>query len=441
VIAIGRLCASSRLGCIAGAAAAAALPFAHWTGSITKNDYPLAFFELAALYSVLRARQESDKSPWLLLTAFFIGLSLGVKHVALFAVIPLGLLALGPWRRSPRRARLAVSMGLIVAGSGLFWHARTFLLTGSPIYPAPARQISHAVPALDGTRPSRWTAPVLYPWWAHFDGHKVMESPSANPLGFYFAFFAPVWLLARRRERSIAERSFLFFLLVYYLYWGYIGGVLRYALAPILVLAVLTGERLVVVARQGSRPAHWTSGVVMGYCLAFAWLPTLILEVNAYQFPYFARRLDGAGYLRSVMDSYAAIEFLNRETRNGEQTLSINNCASAYANDPARFRCVRFLGPFVPETVARIAGIVSAARPDYVVLPAGERGRQLLPALQELGYGDPIFRDAAFQVIRLKRSSASLQPAAPPAKIPPSDFSATGLPRLQLDKTESFLAF
>ena len=71
-VAIARLCGVSRLGCLIGAALYATFPVASWTGAIVKNDFPMAFFQLAALYSLLRARGRDEEQPakWLLLTAF-----------------------------------------------------------------------------------------------------------------------------------------------------------------------------------------------------------------------------------------------------------------------------------------------------------------------------------------------------------------------------------
>jgi hypothetical protein len=384
-----------------------------WTGAVVKNDSPLAFFELAALYTVLRARRRPDEaarrpaaaapSGWLLLTAFFLGLSFGVKHVALFGAIPLALLLLDELRRRRGAMRLAALMVLVFAASGTFWHVRTFLLTGSPIYPARTDDTSRTVRALDGTRPSRWTVHLLYPWMAHFDGHKVMESPTANPLGFFFVFFAPAWLLARRREPARAERACLFFLALYYLYWAYIWGVLRYALAPAMVLAMLTAGRASSVERL-SAPAvrvRLTLSAALAYCFAFALLPSMILCVNAYQFDYLAGRLDQAGYLRAAMADYGAIEFLNSHSAPAEQILAVNNCATAYADDPARFRCVKFHA-MLPERAQLVGQLVQETKPDYLVLPATPYADPIRTVLAGSPYAERVYEDPAFEVLRRK---------------------------------------
>lgn len=402
VVAIARLCGLSRRACVVGAAGAACLPFAHWTGAIVKNDYPLAFFELAALYAVLKARRaESDSAQperWMLAAACFLGWSFGVKHVALFGALGIGALMLELLRRRPRPVRWALILAAAFALSGLFWHARTYALTGNPIYPAGARHATTALAAVDGSNPPRWQAYWTYPWLAHFRGQTVIESPTQNPLGFYFVFFAAAWLLARRRRSSAAERACWVFLAVYYVYWVYVWGVLRYGLAPILVLALLAGGRIDAVASGGGRASRWILSGLLATALAFALLPTLILEVNAYELPYVLGRMDRDEYLRTTLRDYPAVAFLNSRMGPEDHALGVNNCAAAYAVDPARFRCVRWPGSVPDGVVEWTAGVVEGAAPRYLVLPRTERGRAIGAAVRGAGYGEAIYQDEAFEV-------------------------------------------
>jgi len=399
VAATARLCRCSTPALVVGFCASASLPFANWAGAIVKNDYAMCFFVLAALYSVLAARE--GNRGWLLLAAFFLGLSFGVKHVALFGAIPIGLLILDRLRQQSRPAHLALVLAAVFALSGLFWHLRTYALTGSPIYPAGMRTASTSHWAVDGSQPSRWTRHVLYPWIAHFDGHKVLESPTANPLGFYFVYFCACWVLTRQRRFSSTEQAVLIFLGLYYFYWVYIWGVLRYAIAPIFLASSLLAQRVVTVSKQ-SPAARRTAATAFAYCLAFALLPTLILQVNAYQFPYFAGTLDRVGYLRATMADYRSVESLNRLAGPEDLTLSINNCAAAYADDPAKFRCVRLTAEFSAESAQLIHQLVESTNPEFLMLPADFGRDELLSRLDHLGYQAPIYQDDRFLLFSRK---------------------------------------
>ena len=393
VAAIASLCKCSTTAVVVGAIASASLPFANWAGAIVKNDYAMAFFVLSALYCVLRARERAQ--GWLLLSAYFLGLSFGVKHVALFGAIPIGLLILYRVRQRSRSFRLAVVLAAVFIASGLFWHARTYALTGSPTYPAGVSTVGVSRGAVDGSQPSVWSRHLRYPWLAHFDGHKVLESPTANPLGFYFPFFCICWVLTRRREYTATDRAVLLFLALYYVYWIYVWGVLRYAIAPILLLVTLLAERVVIVSSQSPLSSRATS-TIFAYCLSFALLPTLILQVNAFQFPYFAGKLDRAGYLRATNADYRPIEILNQKAEPEDRTLSINNCAAAYAYSPSQFRCVRLDGVPRSEKGRLIQWLVESTGPEYLMLPAEYGLDELLQPLDRLGYRKPIYDDERY---------------------------------------------
>ncbi len=398
--AVARLCGVSRLGCLIGLALYAAMPVASWTGAIAKNDFPLTFFQLAALYAVLQARDRQEDRPggWLLLTAFFLGLSFGVKHVALFGAIPIGLLALDAVRRRRGAVRLAASMALVFALAGLFWHARTYVLTGSPIYPANTRVATTPLRAVDLSIHSRPEAYWLYPWIAHFDGGAVLESPTSAPMGFALLLFGAVWALVKRREASPAERACWLYLGLYYLYWIYVWGVLRYALAPLLVLCLLLGGRIAGLAAQAA-PRRIVQATLI-YSFAFALLPGMILEVNAPQLAYFAGRLDKAGYLREAMADYGVIESLNARVNPDDRVITVNNCSSAYAWDPARFRCIREPNRHDEDWFDEMAGVIVEARPRYIVLPAGRVGDSVREALPAGLYSEEVYADKSFRAFR-----------------------------------------
>jgi 4-amino-4-deoxy-L-arabinose transferase-like glycosyltransferase len=392
VFALARRSGASPLGALAGAIFAGTIPFLHWTGSVAKNDLALAFFVLAALYSYLRW-QESGQFAWIELGVFFVAMAAGVKQTALFALPPLAVFyALAAWRQG-RRLRAMASLAAIFLAFGLSWYARAWLLTGNPVYPW---RLGTAVsPAAARTGPS--SAALRYfelPWQLHFEGQKYFASPLANPLGMFFVLFAPVWLLVRRAAANRRpELACLVFTAAYLVYWSVADPELRFACAPILLLAALTGMRLITLYDASAR---WGKGVILGgaaYVLSFALLAATIVEVNAPQLRLFAGKLDARGYLREALVTFPSLEYLQKQAAPGDRVLSVANTSVAYAPDPAAFDCIipPWKTGYWPEIESRLGG--GGFR--FLVAPSN-RGepRESLGAVR-------LYRDSAFSVYRL----------------------------------------
>lgn len=399
LVAIARRCGLSRAACALGAVAAATLPFLHWVGSIVKNDFLAALFQAGALYAVLAARRGGARN-WLFVFAALLGLSFGVKHTALFGAIPLGLLALDELRRRDSAAKIALALAGVFVVCGLFWHARTFALTGNPVYPANTQMVSKTYEPLDKTEAPRWRSLLAYPWLAHFRGSMVLESPTANPLGLFLVFFWPAWLLTRPRVRSPLARKVAFFCVLYFAYWMWIWGLLRYALVPIALVTLFTAARAEALWQASGARMRFAVSAALCASLSFALLPTMLFEINAPQLELLAGRISEEDYLRKAMRDYPALEFLAANASPGDQTLSINNCSSAYAPDPARFLCLRLGRRWLSERSIELAEeALRISEPRWVILPTGRRGQSLAQTL--VGEATPLHRDRFFRVYRL----------------------------------------
>ncbi|HKX00190.1 MAG TPA: hypothetical protein VJN43_20795 [Bryobacteraceae bacterium] len=393
--ALARRARASRLGAAIGTLFAATIPFLHWTGSVAKNDLALAFYLLAALHTYL-CWQESGKFAWIRLGAFFVAAAAGVKPTAVFGLPPLAILYfLAAWRQ-PRRWRAMGSLAAIFALFGLYWYVRAWALTGNPVYPFALRA---AVSTAAG-RTRQPATPLLYlqlSWRLHFAGQDYFASPLANPLGVFFVLFAPIWFLLRRRAHR-AQRACLVFVAGYIVYWAIADPDLRFACAPILLLAALTGSRLFALY-AASRP--WAKKFILAaaaYCLSFALGATLIVEVNEPQLHLFAGKLDSRGYLRQALVTYSSLEYLATQTAPGDRVLSAENESAAYAPDPAAFDCfsLRLGGSFWPTLEQR-------ARQDgsrFLISPAaaGEPPQSMRAEM--------LYRDPAFSVYRLPQADA-----------------------------------
>ena len=407
VFAIARECGLSRAPAVAATIFGASIPFLHWTGSVAKNDMAFALFQLAALHCYLRARR-SPAPNWLRLGVFFVASSFAVKHSALFGAVPLAVLYVHLlWKRG-RLLREAIIMAGIFAVFGLCWQARTFALTGNPVYPI---QWHYAVEAL---RPDSMRAPdamsIPYyqiPWRIHFDGMleglpaAAFESPLSNPMGLFLVVCLPVWVLVRRASKNSLEPVCLAFSAVYFLYWGAVWPVLRYAIPLILVLVVLTAGRLWALSLNLPRLAGRVTELALAYCLAFALLGTMIIEVNAAQLRLFAGKIDENQYLREVLVPYPSLEYLRDHSAAGDRTLSINNCVRTYAADIDSFRCIFVqddgLGP------GQVAKAFRESEYELLILPEdklGEALRKIIAAGHPL---NRIYRDSHYSVYRFDR--------------------------------------
>jgi hypothetical protein len=389
----------------------------HWTGSVAKNDLALAFYLLASLYAFIRWHENGDFG-WIRLGVFFVAIAAGVKLVVLYALPSLAIFyGIAVWRHG-RRLRTTASLLALFVAFGLFWQARTFLLTGNPLYPW---SFGHAV-SNHISKSTGWVATAVrlieLPWSIHFRGQQYFESLLPNPLGIFFVLFGPVWLLVRRTRgvnnawfaklcraaplsrSALQERVCLVFAAIFLLYWATTGTTLRFAIAPILLLAVFTGRRVAVLAKT-SPP--WIKRCVLGAAacaLCLALLAAVIVEVNAPQLRLFAGKLDAAGYLREALIAYPSLEYLRTKVAPGERVFGIGNCSAAYAPDPATFDCIS------PDDVVNWHQVAERLLRDdfrFVIVPSGGAGAEIVGLLEAA----ELYRDVNFVVYRLQGSENS----------------------------------
>ena len=408
-IPLGRACGAERFSVLAGIVFAASIPFLHRTGSVAKNDLAVAFFVLAALHCTLRWR-DSDRFGWIQLGVFFLAMAAGVKHTVVFGLVSLGPLYLYAVWRQPRRLRAAASLVAVFVLFGLLWQARAFALTGNPFYPLKARL---AVAGPDERPHLDWKSAALRyvrtPWTLHFEGERHFESPSPNPLGVFFILFTPMWLLARRARGNANQRACVLFCVVYLLYWAALVDWPRYAIAPLVLLAVLTAQRIMEFHAGSGR---WVRGSIVAaaaYCLLFALPVAMILEINAPQFRLFSRRIDKDGYLREALNTFGSLEYLRTSRIGQDQVFAVDNCSAAYAPDPRQFRCV--LSGATADLGETVLAELRRRDPRWLVLPRNEVGRSVERRVETVKRATEVYHDAHFTV--LKTSDSILNPRFP----------------------------
>ncbi len=372
--AVLRAAGMSRAAVFCGLAAAAAIPFLHWTGSVAKNDLLLAFFMLAALGSLL------DRRP--ALASFFLAVAFGIKHVALFGAVALTPLFLYEIWQSKRRVRTFAAVAAVFLAFGLLSMIRNYVLVGDPLYPESAsRGVQIAVTTSQyPTVADRVWRYVGVPWLIHFDGFRAFESASPNPMGIWLVFFFPFLF---RRPANAAHRAALLFCGIYLLYWMSILVTLRYAVAPILLLTALTAPGLFLAHRR-------VAAAVALVCLSFGLTVTILNEVSVTQILWYARRLDDDALLRRMLVYYPATRALDGHARRGELTFSLDGCAVPYAPFPGSVRCFDQVD-FKADPVREIVDEIRYRGYRFAILPA----KPVRPAiLRELPGHRLLFEDA-----------------------------------------------
>ena len=335
-----RRCQFSPAAALTGVVCAFSLPFVHWSGAVAKNDSALGMYQALSVLCVLQWHQ-SRKLNWVLLGAFFLGSSFGIKHVALFGAVPLAALFLYAAVSQKRWIRATLLLGAVLVVSGTFWQMRTFLLTGSPVYPEGTFRViaTSVVVHHDSFTGSIWRY-LSVPWEVLWAGQRSFESPLLNPSGIVLLVLAPVWLFVRRLKPNRAEQICLGFSLAYLLYWCTAVVMVRYAIFPLCLLAGLSGARLYILSAEASWPGRVVLCSAFAYCEIFSLTGIMIIELNVPQLRFLAGRIDQHQYLREALQTYDSLTSLAAVTKPGDRVLGIENCSAFYAPENVEFNCV-----------------------------------------------------------------------------------------------------
>ena len=391
---IARCCGISRSWAITGAVLGISIPYVHWSGSVTKNDFLLACYQLAALLCCFRWR-ETRQFRWMPVSAFFIAMSFGIKHVAIFGAIPWTLAcAYILWRQPNKRFSRAISLAALVLLLGSLWQVRAYLGTGDPFAPA---GIGKATEVEVRTARRGHGQSLLTAYNAHFNGRRYFQSPTQNPLGIVLLILAPLWLIPRPSGSPRRTEALLWlFVILYYPFWAVEGGILRYAIAPALLLAILGAARLAPFPRPLVIAA-------LSVALLFSLPVVILIEMAPAQIPLFLKQIDAATFLRRTLPPYGAVEYLSQHATPSDSVASIGDWAAGYAPNPANFR-VTYLNQrrYTPEFVHRM--LRQDAR--YLILPRRPNLKELESAAREDHTVTRVYEDREFVV-------DALQPAGP----------------------------
>jgi len=202
-------------------------------------------------------------------------------------------------------------------------------------------------------------------------------------------FSIPAWLLSRRRNSSRTKKACLLFVGLYLLYWSWVGGTLRFAIAPIVLLLLFLADRAAQIYCSSPRFTRVILACCLFYCGVFSLLVVTLLQINGPELKIFARQLDWPGYLRTWHSAYRSLEYLRTQAQPGDLVLSVDNCAAAYAPDPSRWHGLCDVRINSPDAVR---AELARERYRFLVLPRGSEVNPGTPA---------VFEDDYFAVYRL----------------------------------------
>jgi hypothetical protein len=390
---ISRACGVSPSWAVAGVIVAISIPFIHWSGSVTKNDLALTAYQLAAFLCLFHWRN-TRLFRWILLSGFFIALSFGIKHVAIFGAVPWAIAcAVALWRQQMWFLR-AAALAAIILVFGCLWPARAYLATGNPL--APANTTSTLRGRGDRLTHNRLRRLVITPYSLHFRG-RGFQSPTKNPLGIVLLLFAPVWFIRRASGTNWGtERLLWLVVILYYPFWALEAGILRYSITPVLLLAILGAARLALFPRPLAIAA-------MGAALLFSFPIIILIEMAPDQIPFFLKQIDAATFLRRTLAPYGAVEFLSQHATASDSIASLGNWASAYSPNPAKFHLA-----YLNERQYPVSLVLKLVQPGdrYLILPRHGNLAELESAVRQDHTLTRVYQDHEFVV-------DSLQPTAP----------------------------
>ena len=327
------------------------------------NDIALAFYQLAAVYT-LGNWFADRRRQWLMLSAVMCGLAMGLKYTSF--VCPLTLVMLIVWRQAVReRARADVvfrSLLLFSAAALLVaspWYVKNFFFTGNPFYPFAYEvfgghlwdEFRAAWYARAGTgiglNPLKllalpWTLTLGIRDMNYYDGRMGPLFLALLPLLVVYGVYRP-----RRGEiqRPAAVGYLLTFALAQYLVWtwGVIASRSLFQSRLLLPCFVAMAPALAVALdalRAFDRPAFslhrfvWmTIAIVLALNVVYQGLDFLRID----PLPYLAGRESRDEFLtRNLGQHYAAMQYINENLPSGAKILFLWEPRSYYCQRQAQ---------------------------------------------------------------------------------------------------------
>ena len=170
-------------------------------------DLGLALFVVGAAVACWHWWQEPDRSGWLLVSAFLLGVAAGSKYQAL-SYLPLFLAALALRERQPR---VWLQAALVFLLPCLYWYARNAWYTGDPVDPLGGRWLGfydwnawdHQAQLQDVARVAGWPSPALWPALVALGMPSLWRQAGWRPVLVFALYAGLIWLGTSRYTRYL----------------------------------------------------------------------------------------------------------------------------------------------------------------------------------------------------------------------------------------------
>jgi 4-amino-4-deoxy-L-arabinose transferase-like glycosyltransferase len=326
-----------------GAALWLSNPLVLWLGACGYIDLGLAAFLTLALYALFNW-VSSRSAPWLLLCAAFLGFSAGVKYLALFPALGVGLLLAHRCARQGRVRDLVAFVALFLAIAGP-WYLRNAVHTGNPVWPYWGSQLGYGPWTQEDTRdqlrhqfhPGAGRGPVallLLPWNLAF--HGPTSFLAEYPLSPVYPFLLPLCLGAAIRDSRL--RALLAVTGLYTLVWFATAQQMRYLLHALPLLSLAAGAALGAFA---SRLRRVQSPALVGVVCVLVAVPGALRASVPGRFgsPLVpdalppVRAEERAAFIQRFNPIHSAVELLNRRRGDDYTLYSLAYSNMAYFAD------------------------------------------------------------------------------------------------------------
>jgi hypothetical protein len=210
-------------------------------------DLGLTLFVFSSICALMLWKRTGEKR-WMILSAFFLGISLGSKYTAMVFAVPLGLWVL----LQSRNFGMLIKYGLISAGIGLPWYIWNYYISGNPVHPFASDLFGYYL----------WTAEDLSRQIAEMSRHGIQKT-FLNFLSLpYYATFTnsfgskmsilswPFFItpfLFPYLDRSLREPLLITWF--YIVFWFFsVAQILRYLLPVFPMISIISSLVIVLIS-------------------------------------------------------------------------------------------------------------------------------------------------------------------------------------------------